>query len=522
METDIFGVSAKRLINVVKSVKSIEPMHYGLQRYGVLLSGDPGTGKKLLVYLMAKIFNFKSKINDIVNEAAKNDNIIVLIRNLELFKETSIVSCFKLCIESMEKAKRSSLLISTTCNIDSVGLDLLAIFEEHIPLLHPNSSQRESIFKYFLRDYDIPETGVEYISDQCFGFSIADISSIVSKGLINSIKDQNPFSMQHILEAKKKVVPTFSEALFVKTSGSDQVKWSNIGGLLEAKKKLEEAIIWPHKYKRVFKRLLVKPPRGILLYGPPGTGKTLLARAVATESDSNFMVLSSTDLVKAEVGRSEKAISNIFKTARKTSPTIIFIDELESIFSRHEDSGNLVKKMVSQILVEIDDLSEGDDMVTVLAATNAIEMVSLDLLQPGRIDLQIFIGPPSFDERVDILEKITSSISLKDVNFNEIAKITEGFTGAELSSLVKIASNNAFEKTLKKGDHCGNVGSISESKESDTIEGIDKIVDTRVKLVENEDIGVSRNNIKVDNIGNFEISQEDLFYGANRIVNNVH
>ncbi|OLY77801.1 ATP-dependent zinc metalloprotease FtsH [Smittium mucronatum] len=179
------------------------------------------------------------------------------------------------------------------------------------------------------------------------------------------------------------------------------------------------------------------------------------------------MVISSSDFVKAEIGRSEKAISNVFETAKKTAPTIIFIDELESLFGNYEGSGNLTKKMVSQLLMEIDILRDGDFKVIVLAATNALDLVSSDLTQSGRMDMKIYIPAPSYEERIEIFTVLTRNYDLNKVDFKKIAVKTAEFTGAEISSVVRSACLIALARSRSLESQLSNLGISEGNKEKD-------------------------------------------------------
>ncbi|KAG0092833.1 hypothetical protein BGZ92_008398, partial [Podila epicladia] len=178
-------------------------------------------------------------------------------------------------------------------------------------------------------------------------------------------------------------------------------------------------------------------------YGPPGTGKTLLAKAVATESEANFMAVSIPDLIKGEVGESEKAIAKIFKTATRCSPCIVFLDELEAIFGSRESSGGLGKQLISQLLMEMDSCGKG---VVVLAATNHPETIDASILRPGRLDRLAYVPPPTFEERVAILEILRQSTKFSEnIDLRTVSNLTMNFTGADLKALVRKAGLYALK-----------------------------------------------------------------------------
>ncbi|KAI8646724.1 P-loop containing nucleoside triphosphate hydrolase protein, partial [Parasitella parasitica] len=189
-----------------------------------------------------------------------------------------------------------------------------------------------------------------------------------------------------------------------------------------------------------YKRLGIRPSKGVLLFGPPGTGKTLLAKAVATESSANFLPVSIPDLVKGEVGESEKAVSRIFQTAIRCSPCVIFLDELEAIFSSRESSGDVGRKLISQFLIEIDHLDKIDQSVILLGATNHPQSIDSSILRPGRLDRLVYVGAPNMEERFQILQVLAQKTKLDaHVDLQAIASKTEGYTGADLQAVIRKA-----------------------------------------------------------------------------------
>ena len=229
---------------------------------------------------------------------------------------------------------------------------------------------------------------------------------------------------------------------------------------------LNEKIEWPLKHQAAFTRLGIKPPKGILLYGPPGTGKTLLAKAVASESDSNFILVRGPELINKYVGESEKGLRQIFEKARQASPAIIFFDEIDSIAPKRglSHDSQVTERIVNTLLSEMDGLEELNDVI-VLAATNRPDIIDSALLRPGRFDKILFIGAPTKDERLEILKIHTRNMPLeKDVKLNKLAEQTEGYSGADLQAVVreaglltlrediksKTVKNKYFEEALKK------------------------------------------------------------------------
>ncbi|MGI0148008.1 MAG: AAA family ATPase, partial [Thermoplasmata archaeon] len=241
------------------------------------------------------------------------------------------------------------------------------------------------------------------------------------------------------------------------------VRWEDIGGLDEAKQELRESIEWPLTMNALFAHFGARPPRGILLYGPPGTGKTLLAKAVATESQANFISVRGPEFLSKWVGESERTVRETFRKAKTAAPCIIFFDEIDSITPVRGGSSDsqVTERVISQILTEMDGLEELHN-VTVIAATNRMDLVDTALLRPGRFDRHIYIGPPDLATRKAILQIHSRKKPLaKDVDLDDLAKRTDKYTGAELAAVCNEASMLAIrefalkfpdmdESTLKK------------------------------------------------------------------------
>jgi len=228
------------------------------------------------------------------------------------------------------------------------------------------------------------------------------------------------------------------------------VRWEDVGDLEQVKQELREAVEWPLKYPDVFKRLGIRPPRGILLYGPPGTGKTLLAKAVATESEANFISVKGPEVLSKWVGESEKAIREIFRKARETAPCIIFFDELDAIAPRrgmHTDAG-VTDRIVNQILTEMDGIQILKGVV-VIGATNRPDILDPALLRPGRFDRVMYVPPPDERGRYQIFQIHTREMPLDDdVDLRKLAEMTEGYTGADIEAVCREAALTAAREDL--------------------------------------------------------------------------
>jgi transitional endoplasmic reticulum ATPase len=296
------------------------------------------------------------------------------------------------------------------------------------------------------------------LAEVTHGFVGADLESLAKEAAMNVIrrviikhdlKDDEPLTeeimkklvvrMSDFKDALKNVTPSAMREILVETPN---VPWERIGGLEKTKAELIEAVEWPIKNRKMFTDMGIRPPRGILLYGPPGTGKTLLAKAVATESEANFISVKGPELLNKWVGESEKAVREIFKKAKQVAPAVIFFDEIDSIAGTRQggDGSKASESVVNQILTEIDGVEELSDVV-VLAATNRPELVDAALLRPGRFDRHLLVSPPNVDARVEILKVHTKEVPLaKEVLLSSLAKDTEGYSGADLEAFVREAA----------------------------------------------------------------------------------
>jgi transitional endoplasmic reticulum ATPase len=241
---------------------------------------------------------------------------------------------------------------------------------------------------------------------------------------------------------------------------SPDVSWEDVGGLEGAKQELRETVEWPLKYGKLFDHMNAEPPKGVLLYGPPGTGKTLLAKAVATEAESNFISVKGPEFLSKWVGESEKAVRETFRKARQASPCIVFLDELDAIApqrGRSSDS-NVTERVISQILTELDGLEDLHN-VTVIAATNRPDIIDPALLRPGRFDRLIYIPVPDLEARKRIFDIHTRNKPLaKDVDLDILANGSEGFTGADIASVCNEATMLSIRDFVLEG------GELSEER----------------------------------------------------------
>jgi transitional endoplasmic reticulum ATPase len=257
-------------------------------------------------------------------------------------------------------------------------------------------------------------------------------------------------NMNDFQESLKEIEPSALREVLVEVPN---VKWMDIGGLGEVKEELQEAIEWPLKYPEIFAYMNTAPPKGVLLYGPPGTGKTMLAKAVANESEANFISIKGPEVLSKWVGESERAVREVFRKARQAAPTIIFFDELDSITPVRGTglgSSQVTERVISQILTELDGLEELKDVV-VIGATNRLDIVDPALLRPGRFDKLLKVPVPDVDARKEILQiHLDKKPLANDVKIDQLAEKTEGYTGADLAALANTTAMLVIKEHITK------------------------------------------------------------------------
>jgi transitional endoplasmic reticulum ATPase len=252
--------------------------------------------------------------------------------------------------------------------------------------------------------------------------------------------------------AQKEIQPSALREVLVQIP---DIKWDDVGGLEDVKQELKEAVEWPLKHPETFQRLGIRPPKGTLLYGIPGTGKTLLAKAVASESEANFISVKGPELLSKWVGESEKGVREVFRKAKQASPTVIFFDEIDAIASTRSgndtDSG-VTKRVVNQLLTEMDGLEELED-VAIIAATNRPDILDAGLMRPGRFDRHIQVKEPDEEARISIFKVHTKGMPLADdVDVKKLAKNTEGYVGADIEAVCREAAMLALRDDLEASE----------------------------------------------------------------------
>ncbi|MFH0868979.1 MAG: CDC48 family AAA ATPase [archaeon] len=464
---------------------------------GVLLYGPPGTGKTLLARAVASETNAnfisiagpeimnkfvgeaEKKLRDIFADAEKAAPAIIFIDEIDAIApkreesygevERRVVAQLLSLMDGL-KARGKVIVIAATNRPDALDPALRrgGRFDREIEIGVPDKDGRLEVLQIHTRNMPLTkDVDLKELANVTHGFVGADLEGLCKEAAMSvlrrvfpqfNLKDEGQIPKE-VLEKLRVLKSDFKEALkAVRPSAmrevlieTPKVHWSEVGGLEKAKQELIEAVEWPLKYPEIFKRMGIRPPRGILLYGPSGCGKTMLAKAVATESEANFISVKGPEVLSKWVGESEKAIRDIFKKARQVAPCIVFFDEVDAIASRRggDDGARVGERVVNQILTEIDGLEELNDVV-VLAATNRPELVDSSLLRPGRFDRHILIDPPNRETRLEILKIHTKEMPItKDVNLNELVLKMEGYSGADIEAVCREAAMLALRENMK-------------------------------------------------------------------------
>ena len=465
---------------------------------GVLLHGPPGTGKTLLAKAVANESNAnfytiggpeimskfygesEERLRDVFKQAQENAPSIIFIDEIDSIApkreevtgevEKRVVSQLLSLMDGMQ-ARGKVVVIGATNRVNAIdpALRRPGRFDREIELGVPGRDGRLEVLQIHTRGMPLDkDVNLEMLANRTHGFVGADLEALCKEAAIRALRRILPeidleaesipakvlskliVNMKDFEDALKEVQPSGLREVLVEVPN---VKWSDIGGLEDLKKQLQQAVEWPLKYLDLFEQSGAKPPKGILLYGPPGTGKTLLAKAVANESEANFISIKGPELLSKWVGESESGVREIFRKARQEAPTVIFFDEIDAIApvrgGGYGDT-NVTERVVSQLLTELDGLEELRKVV-VLAATNRPDIVDHALLRAGRFDRLLQVPAPDKKARLEILKIHTAKNPLgNDVDLEKIAERTEGYTGADLSGLVSAAVMMALEEHVDK------------------------------------------------------------------------
>ncbi|SDF92729.1 transitional endoplasmic reticulum ATPase [Halorubrum xinjiangense] len=464
---------------------------------GVLLHGPPGTGKTLIAKavaneidahfqtisgpeIMSKYYGeSEEQLREVFEEAEENAPAIVFIDELDSIApkreevsgdvERRVVAQLLSLMDGLEERGQITV-IGTTNRVDAVdpALRRPGRFDREIEIGVPDRDGREEILQIHTRGMPLGDgVELERYAESTQGFVGADLENLAKESAMHALRRIRPeldleeeeipaevldsieVTENDFKEALKGIEPSALREVFVEVP---DVTWDHVGGLDDAKERLQETVQWPLEHADAYDQVALDPAKGVLLYGPPGTGKTLLAKAVANEAQSNFISIKGPELFNKYVGESEKGVREVFSKARENAPTVVFFDEIDAIASergRGVGDSNVGERVVSQLLTELDGLEELEDVV-VIATTNRPDLIDDALLRPGRLDRHVAVDEPDEAARREIFEIHTRDRPLADdVDLDELVERTDGYVGADIEAVCREAATIAVREYVR-------------------------------------------------------------------------
>ena len=448
---------------------------------GVLMHGPPGTGKTLIARAVANevdahfevingpeiVSKYKGdseqELRDRFATATANQPAIVFIDELDSIAsvrdddadmENRLVAQLLTLLDGLED-RGQVVVIGATNRVDTIDTALRrgGRFDREIEIGPPGEAGRREILDVHTRGMPLAgDVDLDSLAARTHGFVGADLESLVKEAAMAVLRDRANreelvVTAADFESAMGSVEPS---AMREYVAEAPRATFADVGGLEEAKQTLTEAVMWPLQFERLFEATNTDPPSGVLLYGPPGTGKTLLARALAGESEVNFISVDGPEILDRYVGESEKAVRKLFDRARQAAPSIVFLDEIDAVAGRRGETHEVTERVVSQLLTELDGL-ESNPNVVVLAATNRREALDPALLRPGRLESHVEVPLPDEAARLAVLEVHAHEKPLgEDVDLEALAAETDGYSGAELAALVREASMRAIREFARE------------------------------------------------------------------------
>ena len=461
---------------------------------GILLYGPPGCGKTLLAKVLAseseanmypingpEIMNkyygeTEAKLREIFKEAKDNSPSIIFIDEIDAIApkreeaygdvEKRVVAQLLALMDGLTD-RGNVIVLGATNRPDSMdpALRRPGRFDREFEITVPNEDERYEILQIHTRGMPISEDiDLKNLSSELHGYTGADIKSLCREAAMKSIRRYLPeidletekissavlqsmeIKLVDFYDAMHEVVPTAMREFYVERP---KVWWRDVGGLEEVKKSLTDNLITAIKEPSKFTKMGVKPPKGALIYGPPGCGKTLLARAVATETGANMILVRGPEILSKWMGESEKAVREIFRKAKASAPCVVIFDELDALAKLKSGEGGAGETILSQLLTEIEE--GASSRVVVIGITNRPDIIDNSLLRTGRLDLVLYVSPPDEKGRLEIIKILTKKMPLSnDVKLQEIAIATNSYTGADLAALCREAAVHAMRNNASK------------------------------------------------------------------------